>query len=365
MGIGRLTRTIAINVVVLVGVFLAIVFLVSLAQDMWRVTGKAWLDEGDRRFESPAYDNVDAARRILADQKDSDYVYFPFIGWRQKPIATATLNVGEDFNRRHTIGTGNRPDARTLGMFGGSTMWGTGVEDNATIAALFDQITDNFTVTNYGERGHTSRQNLSQLINLINTGRMPEVVVFYEGYNDVWAHCNYAVTESLNGDMEERKIRAMIEERRDSGQIYRNFIQPMLRLVQGGRSGNRYACDNERARAAAVAAMMVETWDMARLLVEARGGQFYLFLQPNAYVGKPNVAYLKLDGRRAGRDRQFDAVYPLVRRKLEERHTKWAYDISGAFDGDQKLYIDDAHVAQRGNRIIAELMRNTIAGGGR
>ena len=118
-------------------------------------------------------------------------------------------------------------------------------------------------------------------------------------------------------------------------------------------------------RADAVAAMMVETWDMARLLVEARGGQFYLFLQPNAYVGKPNISYLKLDGRRAGRDRQFNAVYPLVRRKLEERQAKWAHDVSGAFDGDQKFYIDDAHVAQRGNRIVAELMRNVIAGGGR
>jgi len=365
MNIGKPVRLVAINLVILVGAFLAILFVVSLAQDLWRVTGKAWLDEGDRRFESPAYEDAQLARRILEDQQDTDYVYQPFVAWRQKPIDRPTLHVGDDGNRRHKVGTTNRPDARSLGMFGGSTMWGTGVDDDNTIAAIFDQITDGFVVTNYGERGHTSRQNLAELVNLINTRRMPQVVVFYSGYNDVWAHCNYAVTESLNGHMEERKIRSAVEERRADGHIYRNFLLPMMKLLPGGGGGNRYACDNDATRAEAVAEMMVETWAMARDLVEARGGEFHLFLQPNAYVGKPNVSYIDFGGRRRGRDEQFDAVYPLVQRKLAQRGAKWARDLSGAFDGDKPIYIDDAHVAPQGNRIIAEAMREAIAAGGR
>lgn len=354
-----------VNLAVLIGGYLCIFFLVSAGQDVWRVTGKAWLDPGNPRIESPAYEDKDKARRIFADQKAGDSIYTPFVGWRQKPFASQTLNIDSEGNRVHALGKDNRAGSPSLGMFGGSTMWGTGVDDNDTIAAIFDQITDGFVVHNYGERGHTSRQNLAQLINLANTGRMPQIVVFYEGYNDVWTHCNYAVTESLNGHMEERKIRNVLEERKEDGHVYRNFIMPALRAIRsitGQNAGaNRFGCASEPERAESVAEMMVATWEIAHQIVVARGGKFHLFLQPSAYVGNANTSYLDVGRLRSGRAEQFDAVYPLVRNKLMERGVTWSTDLSDAFDGERPLYIDDVHVVAAGNRIVAEAMRRRIA----
>ena len=365
MGLRKIVGYVAINAAVLVGGYLSILFLAALAQDAWRVTAGTWFEEEDKRVVSPAYDDRAYARRVLADQKAADYTYVPFVGWRQKPVATPTLNVGPDGNRRHTVGTDNRPGAPTLGMFGGSTMWGTGVDDNGTIAALFDSFADDYVVVNYGERGHTSRQNLAQLANLINTGQTPDIAVFYSGYNDVWTHCNYAVTESLNGHMEERKIRSTLDERRDDAITYRQFLLPAVKAVRrlAGEGGAKagYACANDPQRAEAVAEMMVATWEMARQLMLARGRELHVFLQPCAYLGRPNIAYLDVGGRRAGRREQFEAVYPLIKRKLAERGLDWVVDLTGAFDGDRALYIDDAHVAVPGNMIIAREIYARIA----
>ena len=43
----------------------------------------------------------------------------------------------------------------------------------------------------------------------------------------------------------------------------------------------------------------------------------------------------------------------LIRAKLAERGAGWAFDLSGAFDGDDYLYIDACHVSPGGNAIIA------------
>jgi hypothetical protein len=235
-------------------------------------------------------------------------------------------------------------------------MFGKGAPDDATISALVDQATSGWRVRNYGQTGYTTRQMLETLENQLADDALPDTAVFYDGYNHVWTHCNYAVTRALSGHMAEPKLRRALDERPPLGYAWDELVAPVLsraRRVLGldGDPRDEWACDRDPVRAERVAETLVRNWELAKLLVESRGGRFYAFLQPVAYVGNPRLDHLEIDHQ--GEGAQFRAVYPLIRAKLAERGAGWAFDLSAAFDGDEYLYIDDCHVSPGGNAIVA------------
>lgn len=360
----RFSQIVLMNVLLAFVGYLVLFFVISAGYDIWRNVGRPLVKGYDKRADSPAYADKEKARRMLADQKETEKYYVPFVGWRQSPMTTENLNVGKEGNRIHTLGVNNAPSAATLGMFGASTMWGTGVDDNSTIAAYFDQLTDNYVVTNYGERGHTSRQNLDLLINLIVEQRPPQTVVFYNGGTEIWVHCNLAVTEGLNGHQEERWIRETL--RKDSyGQVYKNFVLPVLGVLAkiGGRrvDKDRFACDSSPERAEAVAKMMVKNWEIAKQLADTNGSKFYAFFAPNAFLGKPKTDYLKFDEDDRSLGRQYQAVTPIVLRLLKEKNMNYVFDLTGVLDGNTPYLIDYAHVAPAGNKVIATRIKEVIS----
>ena len=77
-------------------------------------------------------------------------------------------------------------------MFGGSAMWGWGAPDWGTIPAYLQTELERagdrpVCVVNYAENGFVSTQNVIQLSLLLAAGDVPDVVVFYDGVNDVLA----------------------------------------------------------------------------------------------------------------------------------------------------------------------------------
>lgn len=83
---------------------------------------------------------------------------------------------------------GVRPTTDAFGldvwMFGGSAVWGSGVEWSETIPSYL--ATKGYTVTNYGEVGYVSTQELILLILELRSAT-PNIVIFYDGYNDVFS----------------------------------------------------------------------------------------------------------------------------------------------------------------------------------
>ena len=83
------------------------------------------------------------------------------------------------------------PVARVF-TFGGSTMWGTSQRDSATIAAELARrlqalagAGQRIEVVNYGENGFVNTQDLIALELALRSGARPDVVVMYDGINDV------------------------------------------------------------------------------------------------------------------------------------------------------------------------------------
>jgi hypothetical protein len=357
-------KLVAVNLLVLAGLWVGALLALSVGVDLYDFA-RSFTTRTFKRAELPAYADHARAQQVHVDQKSSIKDYVPYIEWRHSAEALPTLNIGPDGYRTHSAGLDNAPDATTIGFFGGSTMWGTGVDDDNTIPARFDAITTDYRVFNYAERGFTSMQNLVELMTLINTGRAPKTVVFYEGFNDVWVHCNRAVTERLNSHAEERRLQSALDRTADENFTWNNFVAPMLtliyRLADVDAQKSEPACSTDPQRAEAVAEMLIKNLEMAERLVTSYGGSFHAFLQPTAYSGKARTDYLDL-GSKNDRDLadQLRTVYPLVRAKMAERKAPWFADLSTALDGDARLLIDDAHLAEPGNALVAETMKAAL-----
>jgi lysophospholipase L1-like esterase len=69
-------------------------------------------------------------------------------------------------------------------MFGGSAVWGTGVEWTETMPSYLAKY--GYDVTNYGETGYVSTQQLILLIQELKTDT-PDIVIFYDGFNDIYS----------------------------------------------------------------------------------------------------------------------------------------------------------------------------------
>ena len=122
-------------------------------------------------------------------EKNEFFEQHPYLVGRLK----ASIKVTKDQKTitttdHHTRWTGANSDDDTLikiGVFGGSTTFGTGVTDEDSWPALLQQrLGENYAVFNYGITGYSTAENIIQMA-LIATEKRPQIVIFYEGWNDI------------------------------------------------------------------------------------------------------------------------------------------------------------------------------------
>lgn len=297
------------------------------------------------------------------------YTYSDFVSWRLQPVAGKTINVDKDGNRRDMLSGDVTPDRARVWFFGGSTMWGTGARDNETIPAEFKKIS-HLATFNFGQPGYTSHQELNLLMKTYLAGGHPQSVVFYDGFNNILVGCRQ--DEGAFGTMQGKQIRDYVDAGTQShtGSQTLDVFSPSIRAFRA--ISNRvdrsklasidYDCAANSAKARQVAMLMVEDWAVAKSLVEANGGQFIAILQPSAYTGSPNLAYLPDIRSDLSFRKQVDAVYPMVRKILSERHFPYL-DLTDIFDGEEHLYIDGCHVIPVGDRKVARAIFSSRAVG--
>jgi hypothetical protein len=351
----KLLKIVTLNLLILLAILQIILVVVSIGGDVWD-HGKLALREGDKkgRHLLLLYEDNERARRIFEDQRKTVEGYSSFVGWRRLPLETETTNIGADGLRRHTLGRDNISPTQSLGFFGGSTAWGTGVADDETIPAKLDGLTERYDITNYGESGWTSRQSLAQLINLMNEGKAPDIVVFYDGANEVLIHCNLGFGTAFNVHHETKQLEKLVLDSQSRSYVYRNFIVPAVdtfaRVTGYVRHPSEWICDRDSTRAVALASHLLRNWEIAHTLVESYGGRFVGILQPVSGVGQARIDHLQLD---PAITTNYAAAYAQIRPLLRERNLAWTWDLSDSFDIDRPLYIDHAHVIEEGNALIA------------
>jgi hypothetical protein len=107
-------------------------------------------------------------------------VYF-----RRTKFASKTINI-DAHGFRVTANVVNRA-APEVWVFGGSTVWGTGVMDAHTPASLLQAALPQYRVLNFAESGYVSAQNQQAFMQALRCGGKPVAAVFIDGINDVYA----------------------------------------------------------------------------------------------------------------------------------------------------------------------------------
>jgi len=233
------------------------------------------------------------------------------------------------------------------------SMWGTGSNDANTIPSLVTQI-GGFRSQNYAENAWTAHQGLSLLIQLLQEGHRPDVVVFYDGVNEVAHKCRRELTPTSHA--REHQIRVAVSGTKPQEayglQYMLGPLVGLARLVHGrlfGRNAIAFDCHENPEKAKQIADNLIQDWDVARRLVESYGGKFIGILQPVAYYSGTKLDHIRLNDTQ---EKQYQAVYPLIREKMAGRPS--LHDLTGVLDRDEYIYIDFCHVSPNGNRYVAQ-----------
>ncbi|MFK7955940.1 MAG: GDSL-type esterase/lipase family protein [Lysobacterales bacterium] len=282
----------------------------------------------------------------------------PWEYWRRQPYSGEHINIDANGVRR----SWQPPEPRfTVWMLGGSTVWGTGARDDHTLpSALARELAGRnlpTSVINLGESGFVSAQSQIRFLRRLETGQLPDLVIFYDGVNDVFA----ALQSGLPGVSQNESHRKSDFRVTDGVD---NYLQAAPRVLEGvGRLLARsdtpepvqpLAGDIARTYAARVHASFA--------VADAASIPALFYWQPSVFSKTPlhtseqAVLAASLARHQALQQATDKAVLAAL------AGTEYWSDLSQALDGDgQPLLMDFCHLSEAGNRRVAEQMAGQVA----
>ena len=317
----------------------------------------------------PNYQGAEWARKHFVeyyDLKEADYT--AYYGWRRPAYAGETINLDERGMRRTYRDASVAPE-RTIAFFGGSTTWGTGADDDRTIPSEFVKRNPEYVGHNFGETGYVAHQSLNVFLERYYEGFRPDVVVFYDGVNDVWHKCRWELGPYSHA--REIKIRTALREA-GSGNAesfvltvlpIKNLVEKVMRVLdnQSRAEASYYDCHKDPAKAEQVARVLLSDWMIAKNLVESYGGTFVPILQPVIYFSDTRKEHLKLSESLKW---QYETLYPMIIDMIDREFPALAgnfMDLRGVLDRDEHFYIDWCHLSPNGNQLVAERISQGVA----
>ncbi len=300
----------------------------------------------------------------------SQSVYSPYVDYLP-PLNFSGQYVNTDKNFRRT--TWNSPrifnkSSTNIFCFGGSTMWGYGSKDNYTIASYLSKnlYAKGYPakIINFGVEGYTSTQELARLLLELRNGDAPDIVIFYDGYNDI--RCAfYDGTIGGPWDLNERK--AEFNYMNNPMQFIINYCYQnsyTIKLIKGGLKkffGVDFSAmvpdgPGSKIKSEEISKEYFGNIRIIQDLGKAYGFKTYFFLQPVLFTKKYISANEKETLRSIDAEYAnfFNIRYNYIRSKITLSNATNIYYIGDVFDGtNATIYMDAVHTSEDGNRIIA------------
>ncbi len=153
--------------------------------------------DSEKRLFSDVFAGVPWAKDYFAEHDAAEGMRWePFVYWRRNYFHGKYIDVDMRGLRETVLppaAAGEDVTARRprIFLFGGSTMWGTGVRNEGTVpsllAAELHRRGIDASVVNYGESGYVSTQELIQFELELRDGRVPAIAIFLDGVNDAFS----------------------------------------------------------------------------------------------------------------------------------------------------------------------------------
>lgn len=317
----------------------------------------------DPQFNRPP-ENSEWAEGFNDEYKRKATRYEPYVIWKNQPFQGTHINIDSDGNRV-TPNSKCEQNSYVVFMFGGSTTWGTGVPDWATVPAYFQKelasrITKPVCVKNFGQEAWVSTQNLIELVRHLQVNERPNLVVFYDGVNDSTLNDGVAgshdgaswLRDRLNPNQESRLLRD-VAERTDS---YR-----FLQLIRGANESKVDETPSDaEALGEAVANVYLTNFRIVKNLAHDFNFEYAFFWQPNARWGnKPLTPEEKEFVQQEPVDLAMKTAYTKV--SNETKTNDHLFFIADVFDNTtSQVYIDPVHLTPEGNAMIAKAMMDRL-----
>lgn len=367
----KILKLVFINLFVLIGLILLMDFSSLLILD----TGKLYKNNFDKVNDEivqsfvqlPNYEKVEWAKKHFEEFFDLDAKYYAYYGWRRLPYQGTTVNVDKQGIRYTPNKTALDSNLPQMVFLGGSTIWGTGVNDENTIPSLFSKQSNQYQVLNYGESGYNAYQSYQFFQIKVIEGLQPKLVISYDGVNNSPVKYKSFFSTARERQIADRMRGADTSPEGGTPTLKTHFLGPTKALIKKLFAADKRATGKiltftpKRNREAAIE--LLESWLITKRLCDAIQSDFICILQPNIFVGKPITDYLPKKKKSIKFKNGFD-YYKIVLELLETKRYKILknhfIDMTNAFDHIPYLYIDYCHVSTEGNQIIANKINSYL-----
>jgi lysophospholipase L1-like esterase len=341
----------------------------------------------DYRLTSDTFANSPWIRDYFQeDWEAAKLEWHSYVYWRLKPYRGRYVNVDENGIRRSW-----QPPEQPAGgepveifVFGGSTTWGNGARDDHTIPSSLARLLHargiNCRVTNFGESGYVSMQELITLMLQLRQGHVPGLVVFYDGVNDTYAawqrkragtpqneRSRVVEFNMSNPKRRAERTRALLREYASSLAL-RRFTLRVLARVRPVRPPSPAATAAAAAASDSLAQDVVDTYighmELVRALADRYGFEYVFFWQPNVFEKEHLTPSEQAQADWMRAEGEFiRKVYEKARRSgMEEKSGGRFHDLSRLFAQTRgPIFFDFCHMGETGNEIVAGSMVDHVA----
>jgi len=293
--------------------------------------------------------------------------YEPYVEWSRCPYNGRFVSIGRNGLRKTLVNNCSMPIR--IHVYGGSTVWGTGVKDADTLPSLLstlvsEQLSGCYEVTNCGEGGYVTAQDLNKFVAMIRGGNAPDVAVFLGGINDA-----YVAYQDLQAGYPQ--FSPLLAERLDPRNNTRNAL--VLRVIRTSYTYKTFvdniakpyepndAVEARIAATEAAALAFIENYSMAKAIADSRGIECFFVLQPSLHISKKRLTERE-KAVLASQDRRLVEVmtdfFNLVRRKSSKLDL---VDLSTMLDNEQNnVFADRFHLTPSGNMSLARKIAELI-----
>ncbi|MBI3590003.1 MAG: SGNH/GDSL hydrolase family protein [Candidatus Melainabacteria bacterium] len=308
-------------------------------------------------------------------------IYQPWIQFSEPPFRSKKVNVLLDergFPIRKTINPERVNNKKTIRIFtfGGSTTFGYSVSDEHTWPSFLSRIINekakslgkpvNIEVVNYGRGSYFPTQESFLLIDLLNQGHRPSLVIFLDGVN--WG---------LNDDTAEftpqlGKLFIKEQEHKVQGLLYTYKWLPMFRLVTSLKFHleeyfeNLRGIENSSGYEDQDISRLINRFERNRININSicslYGIKTLFFLQPNSAYSynlklfRPDIVKKEFNNNK----KDLDAL-SLFHKGMKSNSSY--IDLSTLFDTfgkDNRAFVDTAHYSPRFSKLVASQIASYI-----
>lgn len=344
------------------------------------VKSKAWLnrpltslDMMDEHYPAPpSYANAiwfEAYRREFNASVTFDWQ--PYLYWKTKPFSGKYINVDEDRTRKTWLyeiktGSSQSKNKKRIFIFGGSTVWGWGARDDYTIPSLvnkylFEKYGINIEIINFGEIAFVSTQEILRLMFELQKGNIPDIVVFYDGLNDIYSALRPGQTGVIGVACDEFQRKNLFESKYPILRwIYENYIVQSGMFKIATRLLNKdkaipITLDSKQVEI--ISENIIQLYQRNLDIIEALSKKYNFdilcYWQPTIFSKRDHSDFEKELEKAAQTALFSEAVFKQVNEKARKIQRSTFHNISDILETKTTYYIDFSHIDEKGNDIIA------------